>query len=230
MDVVEIDAARAAQRLTFDGRNRYPIWSSDGRSVFFQSDRDGSRAIFRQRADGSSSGRAADDPRNRRRARPARGVIRRFAPALFIVQGQAVDAVDPQPPRPPRDGIWQCALRGAYPREPSRQTANGSSTRRGSLAIPARCSCSRFPNRRRVLCWRVGRHPYWTVKGDAIDLSIPGRHQSADSVQRQPESGIRRPRTVHADWAHRSQSGHLPAQFRRDAERNAFHRHSHGRV
>jgi eukaryotic-like serine/threonine-protein kinase len=39
------------RRLTFKGQNRYPVWSSDGRWVAFQSDRDGSRAVFRQRLD-----------------------------------------------------------------------------------------------------------------------------------------------------------------------------------
>jgi eukaryotic-like serine/threonine-protein kinase len=42
--------------LTFqgDGRNRFPVWSSDGTYVAFQSDREGDPAIFRQRSDGSS--------------------------------------------------------------------------------------------------------------------------------------------------------------------------------
>ena len=39
------------RRLTFGGRNRFPIWSSDGQRVVFQSDRDGDLGIFWQRAD-----------------------------------------------------------------------------------------------------------------------------------------------------------------------------------
>jgi eukaryotic-like serine/threonine-protein kinase len=41
------------RRLTFGGRNRHPIWTRDGRSIIFQSDRDGDLGLFQQRADGS---------------------------------------------------------------------------------------------------------------------------------------------------------------------------------
>ena len=40
------------QRLTMEGRNRYPIWSPDGTRVAFQSDRGGEPAIYVQRVDG----------------------------------------------------------------------------------------------------------------------------------------------------------------------------------
>ena len=43
----------ALQRLTLEGRNRFPIWSSDGSRVAFQSDRDGDPAIFAQGVDGT---------------------------------------------------------------------------------------------------------------------------------------------------------------------------------
>jgi Tol biopolymer transport system component len=43
----------ALQRLTMEGRNRYPIWSPDGTRVAFQSDRGGEQAIYVQRVDGS---------------------------------------------------------------------------------------------------------------------------------------------------------------------------------
>jgi serine/threonine-protein kinase len=42
----------ALRRLTFEGRNRFPIWSPDGQRVAFQSSRDGDFGIFLQRADG----------------------------------------------------------------------------------------------------------------------------------------------------------------------------------
>src|SRR4029453_15718574 len=45
----------AARRLTFGGRDRYPIWSADNKWVIFQSDRGGDNAIYRQRADGSGT-------------------------------------------------------------------------------------------------------------------------------------------------------------------------------
>ena len=43
------------RRLTFGGRDGVPIWSLDGRDVFFSSDRDGKPGIYRQIADGTGS-------------------------------------------------------------------------------------------------------------------------------------------------------------------------------
>jgi Tol biopolymer transport system component len=39
-------------QLTSTVRSRYPVWSTDGTFVVFQSDRDGDRGLWRQRADG----------------------------------------------------------------------------------------------------------------------------------------------------------------------------------
>jgi Tol biopolymer transport system component len=41
------------QRLTLEGRNRFPVWSPDGSRVVFQSDRGGDHAIFVQGVDGT---------------------------------------------------------------------------------------------------------------------------------------------------------------------------------
>jgi Tol biopolymer transport system component len=51
--VYDLKARGSLRRLTFAGRNLFPIWTPDGRFITFQSDRDGDRAIFRQPADGS---------------------------------------------------------------------------------------------------------------------------------------------------------------------------------
>jgi Tol biopolymer transport system component len=45
------------QRLTFGGNNRVPLWSSDGKRVAFQSDREGDLAIFWQSAAGGTAER-----------------------------------------------------------------------------------------------------------------------------------------------------------------------------
>ena len=50
------------RRLTFGGRNRYPIWSPDGRYITFQSDREGDAAIFRQLANGSGAAERLTKP------------------------------------------------------------------------------------------------------------------------------------------------------------------------
>jgi Tol biopolymer transport system component len=51
--VYDLSGASSSRRLTFGGRNRYPMWSSDGLRIAFQSDREGDFAIFWQPADGS---------------------------------------------------------------------------------------------------------------------------------------------------------------------------------
>jgi serine/threonine-protein kinase len=53
--VYELDGNNAARQLTFNGRNKFPIWSSDGQWIVFQSDHEGDLGLFRQRADGSGN-------------------------------------------------------------------------------------------------------------------------------------------------------------------------------
>jgi serine/threonine-protein kinase len=53
--VYDRSGASAVRQLTFTGRNRYPVWSPDGRLITFQSDREGDLGLFRQRADGTGT-------------------------------------------------------------------------------------------------------------------------------------------------------------------------------
>jgi serine/threonine-protein kinase len=50
--IYDLTHATAPRRLTFGGRNRFPVWSTDGQRIAFQSDREGDAGIFWQRADG----------------------------------------------------------------------------------------------------------------------------------------------------------------------------------
>ena len=50
------------RQITFGGGNRYPVWSPDGQYVAFQSDREGDRAIFLQRADSSAAAERLTKP------------------------------------------------------------------------------------------------------------------------------------------------------------------------
>ena len=60
--IYDLDGKTALRRLTFGGNNRYPVWSRDGERVTFQSDREGDRAIFWQRADGTGSAERLTKP------------------------------------------------------------------------------------------------------------------------------------------------------------------------
>jgi Tol biopolymer transport system component len=55
--IYELSGATSMRRLTIGGRNRFPIWTSDGERVAFQSDREGDLGIFWQRIDGSPAER-----------------------------------------------------------------------------------------------------------------------------------------------------------------------------
>jgi eukaryotic-like serine/threonine-protein kinase len=49
----ELSGATSPKRLTFGGSNRFPIWTRNGERIAFQSDREGDRGIFWQRAEGA---------------------------------------------------------------------------------------------------------------------------------------------------------------------------------
>ena len=51
--IYDVNGNRAARRLTYEGTNRFPVWTSDSTRVVFQSDREGDLAIFWQKADGT---------------------------------------------------------------------------------------------------------------------------------------------------------------------------------
>jgi eukaryotic-like serine/threonine-protein kinase len=67
--VYDLKSGGSLRRLTFGGRNEYPIWTRDGRFITFQSDRDGDKAVFSQPADGSGAAQ--------RLSRPEAGVAHR---------------------------------------------------------------------------------------------------------------------------------------------------------
>jgi len=60
--IYDVSGANSRRQLTFGGRNRVPVWTSDGERVAFQSDREGDQAIFWQRADGSGTAERITKP------------------------------------------------------------------------------------------------------------------------------------------------------------------------
>jgi eukaryotic-like serine/threonine-protein kinase len=53
IEIYDLKRRGLPRRLMFEGRNRFPVWTPDGKYVTFQSDRDGDRAIYRQLANGT---------------------------------------------------------------------------------------------------------------------------------------------------------------------------------
>jgi Tol biopolymer transport system component len=60
--IYDLAGASAIRRLTFEGRNRFPVWSPDGERIAFQSDRGGSAAIFVERIDGAGGAQQVTTP------------------------------------------------------------------------------------------------------------------------------------------------------------------------
>jgi Tol biopolymer transport system component len=60
--IYDLAGTTSMRRLTFGGRNRFPIWSADGQHVAFQSDREGDLGIFWQRADGTGAAERLTKP------------------------------------------------------------------------------------------------------------------------------------------------------------------------
>jgi eukaryotic-like serine/threonine-protein kinase len=53
--IYDLAGTSAMRRLTHGKRDRFPVWSADGQYVAFQSEREGDRAVFWQRADFSGT-------------------------------------------------------------------------------------------------------------------------------------------------------------------------------
>ena len=60
--IYELAGKTSMRRLTFGGRNRFPIWSADGQHVALQSNREGDMGIFWQRADGTGAAERLTKP------------------------------------------------------------------------------------------------------------------------------------------------------------------------
>jgi len=60
--VYDLSRRSALRRLTYEGNNRMPVWTSGGERIAFQSDREGDHAIFLQRADGNGTAERLTKP------------------------------------------------------------------------------------------------------------------------------------------------------------------------
>jgi dipeptidyl aminopeptidase/acylaminoacyl peptidase len=180
--VYELSANRAPQQLTFGGNNRAPVWSPDGRSVAFQSDRDGDGAIFVQRADGSGTAERLSKP-EAGLAHVPQSWSRDGAHLLFSVQkGDAFT-------------LWTLAVadRKAEPFGAVAAREASFSPDGRWVAYQAREAglnvvyVEPFPRTgAKYLASQRGGHPFWSPKGDEIVMNTRSTQSTAVSVVTTP--------------------------------------------
>jgi serine/threonine-protein kinase len=173
----DLAGGTAMRRLTFGGRNMYPIWSADGEWVAFWSDRDGDRAIFRQRADGSGVAE--------RLTKPEGGS--EHVPQAFSPDGAALLYSVSWPRVEDRHGpiLWTLSMkdRSATPFgvEQSAGLVQGAFSpdgrwvayqARGAGAPSMQTFLEPFPRTGAKYLVGAGGHPYWSPKGDELILNV----------------------------------------------------------
>jgi Tol biopolymer transport system component len=170
--IYQLGGTGALQRLTLEGRNKYPVWAPDGRRLAFQSDRAGDRAIFAQRIDGSAAERLtkpADGEAHVPESWSADGQhllftvekgatfsLRVLSIADAKISPLAVESHEPLDAVFSPNGRWI-----AYAMAPTRDT---SSPNRGVFVQPFPDTGARYP----VPKSRVDYQPAWTPDGTEL--------------------------------------------------------------
>ena len=97
--VYDLKTRGSLRRLTFAGRNQFPIWTPDGRFLTFQSDRDGDHAIFKQPADGSGPAERVTKPEPGVCMNRSRGIADGKTLSINLIRNgdQGVWTIGPEP-------------------------------------------------------------------------------------------------------------------------------------
>jgi serine/threonine-protein kinase len=182
----------AAQRLTFGGNNRAPVWSADGQWIVYQSDREGDRAIFRQRADGTGM--------VERLTKPEPGIA-------HTPQSSSSDGVSLlfSAQKEGQSRLWTMTLKdrklAAYGDMNAREAAFSPDGRwivyqepidggaNGVFVEPFPRTGSRY----QVPLTGTGGQPFWSPKGDQIIMNTGAASSTLIAVTTQPSVSFGRP-------------------------------------
>jgi serine/threonine-protein kinase len=173
--IYDLVGTSAIRRVTFGGRNRFPIWSPDGSRLAFQSDRDGDAGIYVQRADGTGGIERLTKPERGETHVPeswsadgrfiAFSSIKESTHALWTVSVadkkaasfSEVRSVEPISAVFSPDGRWI-----AYTSSPTRTA--GRSPDRGVFVQPFPATGARY----QIPSQRLDFHPVWGAKGNEL--------------------------------------------------------------
>ena len=194
--VYGLDGATAMRRLTFGGRNRFPIWSADGKRIAFQSDRDGDLAIFWQTADGASAAERLTTPDPGTSHVPESWSPRGDVFSFDVIQGSSGASLwtsSPVEKKPTRvDGVRSATLTNAVFSPDGRWVAWTGTEAQGSGVF-----VQPFPStgaRYQVAADR-GIYPVWSHDGRALYFTPPGELQMV-TVTTQPSFVIGNPTSL----------------------------------
>jgi serine/threonine-protein kinase len=186
--IYELAGGRSIQRLTFGGRNRYPIWSRDGRWILFQSDREGDLGIFRQLADGSGPAERLTKPEQGVEHVPqsmSKGDVQMlFSTMKDKIWSLSLLSMDTRRPVPfgdvrstdfgeaafSPDGKWVAYQARDAGTEPALRASEAYRAARQVFVVP-------FPATGAKYLVAAGGHPYWSSNGDELTLNT-GPNQS----------------------------------------------------
>jgi Tol biopolymer transport system component len=170
VSVYEIGGATVARRLTFDNNSGAPLWSLDGNWVVFTSDREGARALYRTRADGSGTAEPLTTPE--KGVTHAAQTWTRDGQLVFSAEKAGLDesrlfllAMSDRKVTP----LGNAPIRDAAISPDGRWIAYG--TRRPDAPSPMGhlVFVEPFPQTgAKYLLPQYGGHPIWTPKGDAL--------------------------------------------------------------
>jgi Tol biopolymer transport system component/tRNA A-37 threonylcarbamoyl transferase component Bud32 len=194
--VYEVAGTSAMRRLGLDGNYRYPVWSSDGQRIIFQSDREGDLAIYSQRADGSGTAErltraesgAAHLPHT---ASPdgrhlAYSVVRDQTAALWMYSFNDRSAV-------PVPGVSSTMPLAAAFSPDGRFLAlmlnAGPGGRRGVVVMP-------FPPNGTVYQAGGGNHPMWSADGRRLFTPLTPGRMGVIGIETQPVFRLAEPVAV----------------------------------
>jgi serine/threonine-protein kinase len=182
----------AAQRLTFGGNNRAPVWSADGQWIVYQSDREGDLAIFRQRADGTGT--------IERLTKPEQGVT-------HTPQSSSSDGVSLlfSAQKEGQSRLWTMTLKdrkvAGYGDMNAREAAFSPDGRWIVYQAPIGGSANGvfvepFPRtgpRYQVPLIGTGGQPFWSPKGDEIIMNTGAASSTVITVTTKPSVSFGRP-------------------------------------